>query len=751
MAGLRGLENIFTEEIVTNGEGANYINDVHATGFTLNVDGTDFLGIEGSTYNNPGELGYDNNIVDSIINTAGVGFVAGLQAGDDTLFVGVGGENYSNPGTNLGTFYVDDYEAGPTPDFINFSKNLQPKDPTEYIGVEGEDFNHPDPDEQSQIESNQWLDVFEHKFTPNRKHLDPTEFKGASGTSYSNPGELVGLHYYESYSDAGLGTDYIDNIHATGFTKLKQHKDPSEFLMVDGDAISQGNDNVTNGTLFRQFGNEVFSFGGEQKNKYLNAPGNTYRSKSKLDEDNVALIQQGGVRSNLIQGSEVKNISLEDIWNKHIDDLIDWENVRGKTDGRLDMRYDSGRASVNSFLPLQFSRNGVTHEPYVVRGIGDSKDIVSQHLDDLERVGKYFLSADGVKFIAAQNAMGLLAYTHRRSVEVGKEQYGFFGSSAGLQQFQYTYNPLSAFSTSVPLIKVRINRSFGLDEQKYTDREPAKAFGITIPDITPNKNTKIDGIDNQSDDDNILTTLGGSINKNVNNSIDGTTVSNQGITGDHYTLAPIDVEDETKKLKRGNKDSLTSIEDGYPFFFKDLRNDKILLFRGYIKGLTEQISPTFSPTTFIGRSEPVYTYQNTTRTINFSLDLFANNKDEFTKIYQKLDYLTGMCYPEYYEDNSSLDRVSVTRPKTPLCRMRLGELFGGGTKAQEDNVLLKHGVLGHIQTLSYTYNDESPWNNFDEESRAPMYITANIGFQVIHDQTPSNKTRFYGVNYQKVT
>jgi len=350
--------------------------------------------------------------------------------------------------------------------------------------------------------------------------------------------------------------------------------------------------------------------------------------------------------------------------------------------------------------------------------------------------------------------MGLLAYAHRRSIEVGKEQYGFFGSSAGLQQFQYLYNPLSAFSTAIPFIKVRVNRSFLLDEGKYTDRD--KDPGIFNISIGANQNTKVKGIDNQNpdntaQDDDTKTTLGGSINKNVNNSIDGTTINNQGITGDHYTLAPIDVEDETKKLKRGNKDSLTSIEDGYPFFFKDLRNDKILLFRGYIKGLTEQVSPTFNATNFIGRSEPVYTYQNTTRTINFSLDLFANNKDEFTSIYQKLDYLTGMCYPEYYEDNSSLDRVTLTRPKTPLCRMRLGELYGGSTKAQEDNALLKHGVLGHIQSIAYTYNDESPWHNFDEESRAPMYITANIGFQVIHDQTPSNKTRFYGVNYQKVT
>ena len=164
-------------------------------------------------------------------------------------------------------------------------------------------------------------------------------------------------------------------MHATGFTKLRKHKDPSEFMMIDGDSINPVNDDVNSGTLFRQFGGETFAFGSEQKNKYVNSPGNNFTTKNRIDEDDVALIQQGGTRSTLIQGSEVKNVSLEDIYNKHIDDLIDFDQVKGKTDGRLDMRYDNGRFSVNSFLPLAFSRNGVTHEPYVVRGIGDRKNI----------------------------------------------------------------------------------------------------------------------------------------------------------------------------------------------------------------------------------------------------------------------------------------------------------------------------------------------------------------------------------------
>ena len=125
MAGLNNLNSIFSD-LVDAGttQGVNYIENIHANGFTVNTEGTDFLGIEGSTYNNPSEYGYNNHIVNAILDVEGSGFVPQLQPGDDTLFVGASGTNYSNPGLNLGTFYIDDYANGPSPSFINFTKNL---------------------------------------------------------------------------------------------------------------------------------------------------------------------------------------------------------------------------------------------------------------------------------------------------------------------------------------------------------------------------------------------------------------------------------------------------------------------------------------------------------------------------------------------------------------------------------------------------------------------------------------------------
>ena len=45
-----------------------------------------------------------------------------------------------------------------------------------------------------------------------------------------------------------------------------------------------------------------------------------------------------------------------------------------------------------------------------------------------------------------------------------------------------------------------------------------------------------------------------------------------------------------------------------PFYFKDMRDGAFLFFRAYIEGLSENISPSYNSTQYIGRSEPVYTY-----------------------------------------------------------------------------------------------------------------------------------------------
>ena len=62
-----------------------------------------------------------------------------------------------------------------------------------------------------------------------------------------------------------------------------------------------------------------------------------------------------------------------------------------------------------------------------------------------------------------------------------------------------------------------------------------------------------------------------------------------------------------------------------------------------------------------------------------------------------------------------------------------------------------------MKSLSYTYTDEGVWET-KKGYRVPKLVTAEIGFQVVHDHTPSldfaqavdgAQDSFYGINLNK--
>ena len=478
--GLQHLSSVFTDGPGGSLEGQqtsgiNNIADVYSSGFTPNMGQftmTTFLGIEGSVYENPGGLGTVSEYVNWIPDIHGFGFVPWLNQGDDTLFNGILDKQFTNPGLM--------WEVGNTT-------------------LEGQMLHG----------INNIANLHQIGFTPGREHKDNSEF---IGTDFSTP-ELPtflnpGVFGAPLYDEEGIGIDWILNQHATGFTKLRQHKDPSEFTIVSNSPDSTTL--IEGGTLYNRFTEEEYPFGtSDGANKYAYVS-KVIQNSSDIDPDNAMLIQQGGVRSvgqtGMIQGVQVTDITLEEIYNKHIGSLIDFESVSGKTDSRLSMTYDgfSGQG-MGGFLPLTFSRGT---EPYIVSPIGGSfmtNNIVGRHVNDGLRLLKYMATLDGVKFIGLQNAFGIGAYLVHRSVKHGTEPLNAEGTSpggevysrllsslaGGKQQFQYTYNPLSIFSQNIPFIKIHMNRSFLLDEQTYIDRDPGEIFGIKLPDITPNRNSKL--------------------------------------------------------------------------------------------------------------------------------------------------------------------------------------------------------------------------------------------------------------------
>ena len=184
-------------------------------------------------------------------------------------------------------------------------------------------------------------------------------------------------------------------------------------------------------------------------------------------------------------------------------------------------------------------------------------------------------------------------------------------------------------------------------------------------------------------------------------------------------------------------------DNSLPLYFIDLRDNKVIYFRGYLEGITENISPSWASENYVGRSEPVYIYERAERDLSFNLKLFAHTPKELEMIYKKIDRLTSMCYPEYAVDAFLGNQKQKMKP--PLLKFRMGELFGRAKKE----------LTGFIKSLTYTVPEESTWESLSDETffgektvnRVPKYIIATVNYQVIHSTVPNLETAFYG--YEK--
>ena len=427
------------------------------------------------------------------------------------------------------------------------------------------------------------------------------------------------------------------------------------------------------------------------------------------------------------------------------------------------------------------------NEPYVISPIGDegreknkggrSLPII-RALTDTDRILNFLLTEQGIAFALQQNI----------NIPIQNTVINKNGSLIRTpQRFGVTYNPLSTLAVSaarllgqsVPNILIR---RAGMDLGSAVIEGAGNLIGGPVGDtlnsvadlLKPteykaspaNKDLK-NGLPSFSINDTFTSglpkgnggdepTLGEKIADGFKNLLSGETPVTPVSAGDKMTLSKMfkgirlnSQGDDTWVIGEADEDDNTlgfdinAKENGMPFYFKDMRDNKYIFFRAFIEGLSENISPNYNPTQYIGRSEPVYTYGQTERDINFTLKLFAQTKKELSSIYEKMNALTSLCYPQYLEDtfetgevnanNEPIKRSYGNRMKPPLTKLRMGELYGN--KRSE--------LMGYIKSLSYSIDQSSPYE-VDSEKRVPMYIIATIGYQVIHSSVPNLETQFYG-------
>ena len=175
---------------------------------------------------------------------------------------------------------------------------------------------------------------------------------------------------------------------------------------------------------------------------------------------------------------------------------------------------------------------------------------------------------------------------------------------------------------------------------------------------------------------------------------------------------------------------------GLPFYFKDLRDNRVIIFRAYVNGINENVNPTWNPSQFIGRSEPIYNYSHGERDISLSLKLVAQTRIELNAIYGKMNRLTSLAYPQYQQDPNLNSKV---RMKPPLVKFRYGDLYNVAGGPNEKYT----GLLGFIQSITYTVPEEATYET-ESGMQVPKHVEAALTFKVIHTEVPDKESNFYG-------
>ena len=380
-------------------------------------------------------------------------------------------------------------------------------------------------------------------------------------------------------------------------------------------------------------------------------------------------------------------------------------------------------------------------QPYVIREIGDKwgPDGISswdmgiirggaavaadRTLMDEIRIGKFLGSPKGAMFAAKQAGLQIL--------NVG----GDLGTRANI------YNPTSIFS-SLPqfvhtnrhsdkqpqsdLIRIGLSNLVnkvlpeinGIKGIKFSDHRDARYKGVVGQVI---KHGKLNVFKDEQKQVKAIGEQGktvieaGAVKKLNRGYSVGTRLADNLKSGDRVNLVPYGSKTD-KELKESEN------SDFVPFRFKDVNNNKYIIFRALLSGITDNMTPEFAAERYVGRPDQVYVYQGTNREISFTFDVYPKTRQELPVLWEKLNYLVGLVYPSWAKTQSNgLGMIA------PFIELTIGDMY--------------KDTPGFLSQLSLTVQDGTTWEIDDWKLR--KYIQANCSFTYIGKYLPNQVGKHY--------
>jgi hypothetical protein len=176
--------------------------------------------------------------------------------------------------------------------------------------------------------------------------------------------------------------------------------------------------------------------------------------------------------------------------------------------------------------------------------------------------------------------------------------------------------------------------------------------------------------------------------------------------------------------KYGEGATAQSVEelDFIPFKFKDMVNDKYIVFRAILSGITDTFTPEYASERYVGRPDSVYVYQGTNREIGFTFDVYPKSDKELIFLWEKLNYLAGLTYPHWTDvAGGGMGMIA------PFSQLTIGQMYTD--------------TPGYISSLTYTVQDSGTWET--TFAKLPKYIQVNCTFVYIGSRLPSATQKHY--------
>ena len=201
----------------------------------------------------------------------------------------------------------------------------------------------------------------------------------------------------------------------------------------------------------------------------------------------------------------------------------------------------------------------------------------------------------------------------------------------------------------------------------------------------------------------------GAISKTQASKLDPRAFEDMGV--DKVNLIPYGTREEAQ-YNGQNEEEL----DFVPFRFVDMKGNHIV-FRAILSGISDSFTPDYAEEKYVGRPDKVYVYTGTTRTISFTFDVYPKSAEELPILWEKLNYLAGLTYP----DMRSGFMVA------PFSKLTIGEMYTE--------------MPGYISALTYTIQDNGTWETM--WTKSPKYIQANVTFIPVLNQLPAQDQAHY--------